>query len=802
MHQRIVIVIALISCWTSTQTGATEPVNQYGNVNCFVFEGLTSFHPEAVRKALLWNPDFQRAVAPSAPLDNLLQTTKAILQTGYLHAGFPQARITVRKSILQEEILITITEGPRLNAGKVEFAGAEQLNTDKLRQHLISPQAKSTPLGKAKEANQQPTSTPFWQPGEPAPLDPATLQKIEKQLKRACRNQGFVFAELASKVEIDLASGTALLKVTVTNEGPLATAETIQIEGLKNNRREDLLTLLSLEPNSPINQQSLSQWNRNLWESARFTKFAIAPRINDDQVQLEIKLLEYEDAPPLGQPLPEEAKALLRIQQWLSGFAQSPHELVVSYQPTATETHPKIPLQKAKLVLAPKKGLYLEVAGAPNHSYAGHHHFILNSSQLGIYNHQSQQCFLTGGLRIQPSFSIAMVPSFDEATNKTSSDLQLGLGVKSLDEDTIATPFQANLEFAPVVFLRESLKATNKISISNGQILVQNESLVCQADLQTGKIETINFPKLPGLQIKFQTGAWQQIATQENVQSANFENGWQAAKPLETFLQFLLNETFWQLESNREKAIVAGRRRAIAELTATALKAAETQLKNHQRVQRDKFKIPNTNPTSQDQLLGTLLLTVPVIIDPWFPRGSWPWTLTRQTALTMAGKGQHSIRELQRVLDNEPLGPVGYWAIAEFLKKFGSPKYQPFASHALSTLNTNTLYRDTRLLLNQDTWTGQAIAAIGKNLKDMKPATVAELTRSLPTSMKQFVQQWSASIEQHPQRPTTELFLEALEKQWQQELSSLVARRLKELITPDIRIARPPEPANTPKTPR
>ena len=562
------------------------------------------------------------------------------------------------------------------------------------------------------------------------------------------------------------------------------------------------MELLDLKPGSPINQQSLSQWHRQLWESARFTKFAIAPRINDDQVQLAVKLLEYEDAPPLNQPLSAEAKSLLRIQQWLSDFSESSHELVLSYQPTATEANPKIPLQKVKMVLAPKQGLYIEVAGVPNHSYTGHHHFLLNSSQLGIYNHQSQQCFLTDGLKIQPSFSIAMVPSFDETTNKTSSDLKFGLGVKSVEEDTVATPFQANFKFAPVVFLRESLKASNTITVSNGKILVENDSLICQADLQTGKIERITSPKLPGLRIEFQTGAWQQIAKQENVQSVNFENCWQSTKPLETFLQFILNETFWQLESNKDEAIVAGRRRAIAELTATALKSAETQLKNHQRLQRDKFKIPNTNPTSQDQLLGTMLLTVPVMIDPWFPRGSWPWTLTRQTALTMAGKGQHSIRELQRVLDNEPLGPVGYWAIAEFLKKFGSPKYQPFASHALGTLNTDAFYRDTRLLVNQDTWTGQAIAAIGKNLQDMEPATVAELTRSLPTNVKQFVQQWSVSIEQYPQRPTTELFLEALEKQWQQELSSLVARRLKELTAPSIRIVRPPQPANNPKTPR
>jgi|GEM_PF-2881219 len=801
MHQRIVVVIALLSCWNSTQAGATEPVNQYGSVHHFVFEGLTTFHPEAVRQALLWNPDFQRAAAPSAPLDNLLRTTKAILQMGYLHAGFPQASLTVRKATLQEEVIITVTEGPRLQAGKIEFAGTQQLNADQLRQHLITPQPKPTPLGQTKSTKQPSTSVPVWQPGQPAPLDPLTLLKIEQQLKRACRNQGFFFAELAAKVSIDLASGTAVLKVTIADEGPIATAQEIQIEGLKNNHREDLLKLLNLKPDSPINQQALFRWHRQLWESARFTKFAIAPRIDEDKVRLEIKLLEYEDAPPLSEPLSEEAKALLRIQQWLSGFSQSSHELVLSYQPTAAEANPKIPLQKAKMILAPKQGLYLEVAGAPNHAYSGHHHFIFNSRQLGIYNRQSQQCFLTDGLRIQPSFSIAMVPSFDETTNKTSSDLRFGLGIKSVEEDAVANPFQTNLEFAPVVFLRESLKSSNKITVSNGEILVKNDSLICLADLKTGKIKQISSPTVPGLQIEFQTGAWETIV-KRNVQAVTFENCWQAAKPLETFLQFVLNEAFWQLKSNKDKALALGQRQAIAELTATALASAETQLKKYQRTQRNRFTIPNANPTSQDQLLSTLLLTVPVVIDPWFPRGSWPWTLTRQTALTMAGKGQYSISELQRVLANEPLGPVGYWAVAEFLKKFGSPKYQPFASHALDTLNTDALYRDMRLLINQDTWTGQAIAVIGNNLQGMDANTVTELTRALPRNVKQFVEQWSVSIQQNPQRPTTELFLEALEKQWQQELSALVAGRLKQLTAPGIRIARPPQPDNSPKAPR
>ncbi|MCP4811764.1 MAG: hypothetical protein GY888_04585, partial [Planctomycetaceae bacterium] len=98
MYRTILITLALLACLETSPADALEKVGQYGNPEAFVFHGTKVFHPEQLRRSLLWHPDFQQALSPSAALDELLLTTEKLLLTGYLRAGFPQAQITAHKS--------------------------------------------------------------------------------------------------------------------------------------------------------------------------------------------------------------------------------------------------------------------------------------------------------------------------------------------------------------------------------------------------------------------------------------------------------------------------------------------------------------------------------------------------------------------------------------------------------------------------------------------------------------------------------------------------------------------------------
>ena len=384
-----------------------------------------------------------------------------------------------------------------------------------------------------------------------------------------------------------------------------------------------------------------------------------------------------------------------------------------------------------------------------------------------------------------------MVPSYDETAQETSSDLRLGFGVSSIDQDAVAPPLKTNFQFTPVVFLREALKQSNHVTIVNDELRLKNGSLALRADARTGAIKDIHFLKLAGARIEFQAGAWQQAMTAKSQAANGFNNSYQPGHPLESLLQFVLNEILAQLEDNSHPGTVTARQEAVEQLTTSTLKSVDHWLQRFDKHEKTVFTIPRERPTSQKQVLDAVLMAIPVVIDPWFPRGSWPWTLSRQTALMMASKSRHTGNELQRLLDHEAIGPVGYWAIAAFLKRFGSPKYRPFAGHALQVLNTDDIDHDARILISQDAWTGQFIAGIGDNLRKMNPETVAVLIQPLPGNLQTFIQDWSLQLHQSPDRPTTELFMETLTQAWQQELSTRVAKQLQEMLQPAIRTAQP-----------
>ena len=60
------------------------------------------------------------------------------------------------------------------------------------------------------------------------------------------------------------------------------------------------------------------------------------------------------------------------------------------------------------------------------------------------------------------------------------------------------------------------------------------------------------------------------------------------------------------------------------------------------------------------------------IADGSFPEDSWPWTAMRETVYVLIGKGDHAGQELQRLMDQDQMGPLGY-ALSQLLSMAGHP---------------------------------------------------------------------------------------------------------------------------------
>ena len=83
-----------------------------------------------------------------------------------------------------------------------------------------------------------------------------------------------------------------------------------------------------------------------------------------------------------------------------------------------------------------------------------------------------------------------------------------------------------------------------------------------------------------------------------------------------------------------------------------------------------------------------------------FPPDSWPWTLARESSLTVIGKGQYTIGELQKICASDSSGPVCFLTASGLLRYVNAPASRFLAARGLEKLSLADFRKDYRLLLD------------------------------------------------------------------------------------------------------
>ncbi len=119
MRKAMILTGLLFLIQAASLPAKVAEVGGLGNPDRFIYKGLETFSAGEVKRGLLLDPYIQRAATPSAPLSAFLDCLRKRIYQGYLHAGFPYARVDAERDKQSGRIVVEVEEGRRFTADSI-----------------------------------------------------------------------------------------------------------------------------------------------------------------------------------------------------------------------------------------------------------------------------------------------------------------------------------------------------------------------------------------------------------------------------------------------------------------------------------------------------------------------------------------------------------------------------------------------------------------------------------------------------------------------------------------------------------
>src|SRR5688572_18439041 len=168
-------------------------------------------------------------------------------------------------------------------------------------------------------------------------------------------------------------------------------------------------------------------------------------------------------------------------------------------------------------------------------------------------------------------------------------------------------------------------------------------------------------------------------------------------------------------------------------------------------------------------------------VDHAFPRGSWPWTLARESLLVISGRGKHSKAEAGRIYRADDVGPVGFLAIAWAYSHLDPVSARIFAKRGLERMTFEYFTKDCQTLLGPE-GKPNPITAIVSSLRHLNDDDLSAIASLLPPKPAAALKLLAAHQRQLPKDSPAAPLPPALQKQlWDAGLEDALHAALTQL---------------------
>jgi hypothetical protein len=201
----------------------------------------------------------------------------------------------------------------------------------------------------------------------------------------------------------------------------------------------------------------------------------------------------------------------------------------------------------------------------------------------------------------------------------------------------------------------------------------------------------------------------------------------------------------------------------------------------------DNFKVPMEigDPAGQQQWIGHLAVAYGLpAAEVLFPRDSWPWALSRETVLTLAGRPSYLGAELNRMYASPETGPLSCLATAWLLKLGRMPHAEIYAMRGLAELDSDDFLRDCQPLTNPNAAVGKCLRQCAVVLKALDDEETVQLAENLKEDGA-ILEAAARELRRDREAPLEEAIPRALTAAWSAGLRERVKTALESYLPED-----------------
>ncbi|BCX47482.1 outermembrane protein assembly protein YaeT [Haloferula helveola] len=781
------LLLPLLSlCLIPTQAQADEPdagkepalVGRVGRCHRMAFEGNEIFTADELRKGLAADASFAMAARPTEPLDHFLKEIPELLIAGYRKSGCPDAKVRMTHRPGNEALpfLVTIEEGKRYRQGKIIIEGVDGIDRERLIADLTQGKPR-TPMGTLLErireaAEAEESRLPkegahgpdyfekwgelheaSWNPGQPVPFKGEGVSPLLSDIKFHLAEQGRANARVRTRHRRG-PDGVADLMIDIEDPGPDPEIGQIIIEGANRFGREEILQLTGLHHGDPVAPQDIDRAMLGLWNSGRFFPFAIQTENRNGpgpEIDIRIRLCEIDDTPPLDQQLSPEQEAVLKFIEWVN-LELDGEEFLVTYE-IEGDGAPHLAVGWSA-----KSGLLAEV-GIPERQ----HKVALRYSQDGfdaVLGKEDLRLSAHLGIRLRKNW-IRLLPTHEEKplaisvasqflSNKHRQDLPPSLGILVSPSVPLLKADSIRREGDTVIIedLLELDLATGKLlGIGGGSV-----------DLEPGCVEA-RMDELRndvGRADELGIDEWRQVVSEmidENLPGD--------AIPAEIRKQMDSLSDMARLLDILREADAFGTLEELSDLFVS-------------KDDPETFRIPSSFKPYMRSQTASLLASIGFFwaIEESAPDADWPTVLARELLILRGGGDEHCLRNLETLLSDPELGPLGAILCARLVESDSRELSQRFLKYGKERSNETGFRKDWRILTHPNSFWAEPIeqvrasfvAASPEKLKEMAELLPARLDGWLPELHQTLGKQQGASLDTESIAPHMDRLWEAMLK--------------------------------------
>ncbi len=791
--------------------------NDLGDPERIKIEGVSLFPEEQLRTALSCDSIYQAAARPSNDISDFLATLENRLTDGYRNSGCPNAKVRAGRDNEQNVVVLHIDEGKRVRKGRVIVKAPPSLDEKRFVTSLTTRQRTRQwqVFYGQKELPALEESVTLWKQGESLSYTQKAREDLDAAIRLALIDHGFPFATVRTVVLSSDSSGTADLQVDIGGDLSTCPITAIEVDGLKRDSRDLFLQYLGIKEGTRADGQAFDSLCAKLTHSCRYWSEKITvefPTLQKDGhetlpagAKLKIAVIEFAPMPPLDKPLDEVDEVLRKTSEALNETTPSASWGDAVLEVDFVNVQNSDSALHIRSVFNIDHGIAFEIKTRSTSTWHLEHSFIFGSGEFAAIDWQAREQFQSR-LMTPGEFHLTIRRSTND-NGEPAGCMMFGWTFGDKNAADGEKPRMWKVQVDPAEIVHTAHRPEYQSHIHDGVLTITGVGTQMDFDAPSGRFISSHGTTTQGMpttkfDLHFEQRAFENTVSDIHKRSVGITNHCDSEHVLSSGADFLLHQLAKQPAMQNDLTLcrmyklasfAAGLPSCRQLLQKCDVKFSTAVTNKTRPIEPNdiSFTIPSSLPEPKDdfaKFVTNVIQFVPFAADKTFPRGSWPWTLSREAAFTylfsnsessMNANMAHGAREVDRNVSDGQMGPLGTYLFIKglqtaFPRVGGSGFAAQVGNMARNDLSDAAFEKDVSVVASEESGLSALCRDTAEALGKMPDDESRQLITCFPDCWQDPLQRLVMVRKSTPNEPCNAAIKEALLESWHHGLRDAV----------------------------